>query len=130
MSKVTTATPSSTLDLGDVADAHAGDADRLALARDDRLGGLELGLELEGLLLEHRDPQALLLEDVVGDAERDDDQAGDGDEVAQVLADRVSSALLSRRPRRRPRPARSRASAWRRSLGLAALGVESSRPSA
>ena len=48
----------------DVADADARDPDRLALAGDDRLGRLELGLQLERLLLEDRDPQALLLEDV------------------------------------------------------------------
>ena len=53
------------VDVGDVADLDAGDADRLALAGDDRLRRLELGLELEGLLLEDRDPQALLLDDVV-----------------------------------------------------------------
>ena len=64
---MTTPLPFSSSTVGDVADPHAGDADRLALARDDRLRGLELGLELERLLLEHRDPQPLLLDDVDGD---------------------------------------------------------------
>ena len=63
MSIVTTASPSSQLDLGDVADLDPGDDHRLALAGRDRLRGLELGLELERLLLEDRDPQPLLLED-------------------------------------------------------------------
>ena len=62
------------LDIADVADLDAGDADRLALAGDDGLGGLELGLELEGPLLEHRDPQALLLKDHVGDQQADRQQ--------------------------------------------------------
>jgi hypothetical protein len=35
------------VDLADVADPHARDADRLALARRDRLGGREVGLQLE-----------------------------------------------------------------------------------
>ena len=51
------------LDLRDVADADAGDPERLALTGDDRLRRLELGLELEGLLLEDRDPKPLVLED-------------------------------------------------------------------
>ena len=76
------------VDVGDVADLDAGDADRLALAGHDRLGGLELGLQLEGLLLEDRDPQALLLDDVAGDPEREDQQHEDRQEVPQVLANR------------------------------------------
>ena len=54
------------LDVLDVADLDAGDPERLALAGDDGLGRLELGLELEGPLLEHRDPQPLVLHDHVG----------------------------------------------------------------
>ena len=53
------------LDVLDLPDLDAGDVDRLALAGDDRLGGRELGLELERLRLEDRDPQPLLLDDDV-----------------------------------------------------------------
>ena len=63
MPKVTTRLAVLEVDVGDVADLDAGDADRLTLARNDRLRGLELGLELEGLLLEDRDAQPLLLDD-------------------------------------------------------------------
>jgi hypothetical protein len=76
------------LDRLDVADLHARHPQALALARHHGLGGLELGLELERLLLEDRNAQALLLDDVQRDRQRDDHQHGDGDEVAQVLADR------------------------------------------
>ena len=80
--------PVDQFDLGDVADPDAGNAKRLALPGDDALGVLELGLELEGLLLEHRDPEALLLEDVVADRPGDGDQPHDREEVREVLADR------------------------------------------
>ena len=92
------------LDLGDVADPHAGHAQRLALAGNDRLRGLELGLELERFLLEDRDPEPLLLEDVVADAGRDHDQGDDRDEVAQALADRGHHGAAT--------PDRSVPSAW------------------
>ena len=62
------------LDVGDVADLDAGDVHRLALARGDRLGGRELGLELEAVVAEERDPGRvgllLLGEDVAGHQER------------------------------------------------------------
>ncbi len=59
------------LDLLDLADVDAGHPDRLTLSGHDGLSGLELGLELEGLLLEDRDPKALLLEDVVEITDRE-----------------------------------------------------------
>src|SRR5207237_5918477 len=76
------------LHVGDLADLHSRHTDRLALARHHRLGRLELRLQLEGLRLEDRDAQALLLDD---DDRRDQshhDQHGDRDEIAEVLADR------------------------------------------
>ena len=76
------------LDVLDVADLDAGDAQRLALAGDDGLGGLELGLELEGTLLEDRDPQPLVLDDHVRGRDPDEQEQRDRDEVAEVLADR------------------------------------------
>ncbi len=87
------------LDIRDVADPDACDPQRLTLAGDDALGVVELGLELEGLLLQHRDPEALLLEDVVADPSGEDYQGDDRDEVAEVLADRghhrsVSSSFI------------------------------------
>ena len=56
ISIVTTASPFSSVDARDVADLDAGDVDRLALARGHRLGGAELGLELEAVVAQDRDP--------------------------------------------------------------------------
>ena len=84
------------LDAADVADAHAGDADGLALAGDDGLRGRELGLELERLGLDEREAQPLLVEDVDRDARRDHDQPDDRGEVAEVLLDRGHLPCLSR----------------------------------
>ncbi len=78
------AVPVDQLDLLDLADVDAGDAHGLPLARNDGLGRLELGLELEGLLLEDRDPQALLLEDVVRDPDRENGEHRHRHEVAEV----------------------------------------------
>ena len=76
----------------DLADLDAGDVDRLALARRDRLGGRELRLDLGEVLAEHREPagqrQPLVGEDHRRHGERDDDQAEDRQEVDEVLADR------------------------------------------
>ena len=81
-------------DLRDVADLDPGDVHRLALARGDRLGGRQLGLELEALVAEDRDPGRvgllLLAENVNGDQQAGDQQRRDRDEVAQVFADRPS----------------------------------------
>ena len=55
----------------DVADAHAGHADGLALARRDGLRGGELGLELERRVLDAREAQALVGEHVAADGQRD-----------------------------------------------------------
>jgi hypothetical protein len=63
---------------GDVADADSGDAHGLPLARRDRLGGGHVGLQLEGLLLEERDAQALVLDDDVRRGQPHDQQAEDG----------------------------------------------------
>ena len=76
------------LDLADVADAHAGDAHGLALARRDGLRGRELGLELERLALP-REAQPLVVEDVAADAARRSTTSPMiAREVAGVLADR------------------------------------------
>ena len=129
------------LDLGDVADAHARDAHGLALAGGDRLRGLELGLELEGRLLEDRDPQPLVLDDVQVETSADHDQAEDGEEVARVLADRgapssvrlpVSSAVLGQALACRSRCRSSAACRWSiaRPSATSALLLESARPRA
>ena len=85
------------LDALDVADLDAGDVDRLTLSGDDGLGGLEVGLELERLLLQDRDAQALVLDDHVAREQRDDQQDEDRDEVAEVLADRRAHQPAPRR---------------------------------
>ena len=59
-----------------------------SLPGNDRLRGLELGLELERPLLDERDPEPLVLDDHVGGGEPDDEQQRDRDEVAEMLADR------------------------------------------
>ena len=71
MSIVTMARPSlrSTLAMSPM--RTPGDADRLALARRDRLRGRELGLERERRRLAEREAQALVGEDVAADAGRD-----------------------------------------------------------
>ena len=74
----------------DVADANAGHPDRLALAGGHGLGGREVGLELEGLLLEQRDPQALVLDDDVRREQADRQEAEDRQEIAQVVSDRLA----------------------------------------
>ncbi len=75
------------LDVGDVADAHTRDPHGLPLAGGHGLRGLELGLELEGRLLDHGDPQPLVLDDHPGGDQPDHDQADHGQDVARVLAD-------------------------------------------
>ncbi len=67
----------------DVADADARHPDGLSLAWGDRLGGGHVGLQLERLLLEQRDPQSLVLDDDVGREQPDGEQAEDRQEVAQ-----------------------------------------------
>src|SRR5205807_1597857 len=74
------------LDLADVADADAGDADRLPLAGDDRLRGGELGLQRPGRLVDDRQPQALVLERVQADGagdEEDPDHRPEAEAVAE-----------------------------------------------
>ncbi len=56
MSMRTTASPVFEVDRADLADLDAGDVDRLALARGDRLRGGELGVELVEVLAEAGDP--------------------------------------------------------------------------
>ena len=96
---VTTALPSLELDLGDVADLDPGDVHGLALARGDRLRGRELGLELEPVVAEDRDPGRvgllLLGEDVGGHRQPRHQQGRDRDEVAQVFADRASHGTVA-----------------------------------
>ena len=75
----------------DVADLHAGDVHGLALARHDRLRGLELGLHRVEVRPDHRDPrrqvEPLVGQDVPGDAGGHQDHEDDRQEVAEVLAD-------------------------------------------
>src|ERR671911_137940 len=82
------------VDLGDVADPDARDPDRLPLTRGDRLSGLHLGPQLERLLLQERDPEALVLDDDVRRDQAHDEQAEDGEEVTQMVADRVGHQRL------------------------------------
>ena len=81
-------------DLRDVADAHARDAHRLALAGRDGLGGGERGLQLERLALP-REAHALVVQDVAADQRRDEREPEDRGEVAGVLADRRLHACSS-----------------------------------
>ena len=80
----------------DLADLDAGDVDGLALARRDRLGARQLGVDLGEVLAEDRHParqrEPLVGEDHRRDGERDDDQADDRQEVDEVLADRAHPA--------------------------------------
>src|SRR4051794_27190107 len=80
------------LDLAQLADRHAGDVDRLALARRDRLRGGELRLVGDEVGPDYRDPlgqvEALVAEDERAHAERDHEDDHDGQEVPAVLADR------------------------------------------
>jgi hypothetical protein len=81
------------LDVGYLADLDAGDPHGLPLPRLRRLRVLELDEDLLGLLLDEGEAQALLAEDVAGHTERQHDEAENGQEVAQVLADRVRHRL-------------------------------------
>ena len=78
------------VDGGDVAHPDARHPDRLALSRGHGLRRGHLRLQLERLLLEQRDPQALVLDDDVGREHRHHQQAEDGNEVAQMVADRLA----------------------------------------
>ena len=75
------------LDVADVADADAGDAHGLALARGDGLGGRELGLQDQRRLLP-REAHALLVEQVEGDAGGHGDEAEHGERLLRMLPDR------------------------------------------
>jgi hypothetical protein len=89
------------LDARDLADLDAGDVDRLALARRDRLRGRELGLDLDEVGSEQRHAgrqrDALVAEDDHRDDQRHEDQPQDSGEVAQVLADRGAHRFASSR---------------------------------
>src|SRR6185503_1355883 len=73
--------------LADVPHPHAGDPHGLPLPGHDRLRGGELGLQVERLLLDQREAQPLVAEDVEANGEAEDDEPRDGEEVAQVTAD-------------------------------------------
>jgi hypothetical protein len=82
----------------DLADLDAGDVDRLALARRDRLGGRHLGLDLVKSLpttAPSRAAQPLAGEDHRATTSRDDDQPDDRQRSRAVLADRASLAAAS-----------------------------------
>jgi hypothetical protein len=76
------------LDGLDLPDLDARDVDGLPLPGHNGLRRRELRLQLERLVLEDRESQALLLDDDVGRNQGDHDEDHDRDEVAQVLADR------------------------------------------
>src|SRR5829696_4409267 len=80
------------LDALDLADLDARDVDRLPLARRDGLGGLHLRLDHVEVLPDDGDParqrEALVGQDHRAHEDRDEDQADDGREVLDVLADR------------------------------------------
>jgi hypothetical protein len=80
--------------LGDVADPDPRHPDGLPLTRSNRLSGLHLGLQLEGLLLQERDPEALVLDDDVRRGQSHDEQGEDAEEVTQVIADRLGHQRL------------------------------------
>ena len=85
------------LDLADLADLDPGYAHGLALAGLHRLGVGELGLDDERLLLDEREAQPLVLEDVAGHADRDEEEREERDHLAQVLADREDHRSAPRR---------------------------------
>ena len=75
------------LDVADVADADARDADGLTLARGHGLGGGELGVQDQRRRLP-REAHALLVEQVEGDACGHGDEAEHGERLLRVLPDR------------------------------------------
>ena len=85
------------LDLADVAHAHARHAHRLALPGRHALRVRSSTQTWLRRLLDEREAQALLGEDVRADADADREQAEHGHEVAQVLADRVPHGLIPSR---------------------------------
>ena len=82
-------------DLADLADRHAGDVDRLALAGDDGLRRRELGVDLVEVGADARHPLRQVEPLVRGDVDRhahgDHEQQEDRQEVAQVDLDRDAS---------------------------------------
>ena len=96
--------------LGDVADVDARHLDRLALARRHRLRGGELGLVVDEVRADDRDPlgqvEALVGEDVAAHEQCHQHDADDEGEVARVLADRHPHRTRPA-PRRRARRRRA-----------------------
>ena len=88
ISILTTAWPSCERHAADLADLDAGDVDRLPLPGRDRLGGGEVGLELEAIGADQRHParqdRALVDQDHGDGEEAGQDQADDRQHVAQV----------------------------------------------
>ncbi len=78
------------LGLGDVTDADARHADRLALPWGDGLRGRELGLDLERLVLDEGEPQPLVVEDVPAHRDRDHEQSENREQVAATVLDRAN----------------------------------------
>src|SRR5581483_6827312 len=81
--------------LAHLADLHTGDAYRLALARSNCLSGGELGVHRERRRLDEREAQALVVEDVARDRNREHQQHDDGGEVAGVGFDRPFHFVLA-----------------------------------
>ena len=75
------------LDLADVADPHARHAHGLPLPGRHALGVLELDPDVPGPVLDEREAEALLREDVGAHAHAEDEQAEHCEEVAEVSAD-------------------------------------------
>jgi hypothetical protein len=83
------------LHLSHVADLHAGHPHRLPLARRDSLRVLEVHVDLVGLVLDQREAQPLVGEDVGAHARREGDHPHHGHEVAQMRLDRVPHSCSS-----------------------------------
>src|SRR4029453_8691056 len=79
------------LHVADLADLYAGDVHGLPLARDDRLPGGQLGLDLVEVGPDHRNPrgqvEALVGEGVAGDSERSHEEEQQRHEDAHLLLD-------------------------------------------
>ena len=110
-------------DRADLADLDAGDADRLALTGGEGLAAGHVGVHLHRRGLDEREPQPLVVEDVAGDDDRQQQQHEDRDEIGGVGFDRALHWSSW------PVALRGRAwSLWRRARGRAEPGEDAWRP--
>ena len=84
ISTSTTATPSSTSHVADAADLDAGHAHGLTLPGLDRLGVRELDLHALRLVLDQREAEALVGQDVAAHHYGDHEQPQDGEEGGEM----------------------------------------------